>query len=395
MEEQHTSSPRYQVDQSKWYGKPPQGRCAPRLACRSWSSVLVLLVAPLLTGCAQLQGSKNFYAAHEIPGSLVAQPTSNAQQLDLTKLAVSGGAANEIIGVGDVLDVSVSAGPNHRDQWSLRVDNQGAVNLPYGIGPVPVGGQAPEEAEAVITQTGMQRGVYRAPSVSVAIKKKRTVTVTVLGAVNSPGPKTLSPNRTDLLSVLVAAGGLAPNAGTSVEIQNVVDISKAQQEAIARGGNPGTIIPTGYSLTGGSPKSVQVDLVSAVTKGSNGYFVGDGGVVMVETRDPKAVTVSGLVRKPGAIEFPMGKDFFLLDALTSAGWVSSQVADKVYVIRQSAVQGGEPSVIQCSIARAKHDPTHNIRLAAGDTVSVEHSPATVVLEALGLIRLGFNLNPFF
>lgn len=355
----------------------------------------MLLVAPLLTGCAQLQGSKNFYAAHEIPGSLVAQPTSNAQQLDLTKLAVSGGAANEIIGVGDVLDVSVSAGPNHRDQWSLRVDNQGAVNLPYGIGPVPVGGQAPEEAEAVITQTGMQRGVYRAPSVSVAIKKKRTVTVTVLGAVNSPGPKTLSPNRTDLLSVLVAAGGLAPNAGTSVEIQNVVDISKAQQEAIARGGNPGTIIPTGYSLTGGSPKSVQVDLVSAVTKGSNGYFVGDGGVVMVETRDPKAVTVSGLVRKPGAIEFPMGKDFFLLDALTSAGWVSSQVADKVYVIRQSAVQGGEPSVIQCSIARAKHDPTHNIRLAAGDTVSVEHSPATVVLEALGLIRLGFNLNPFF
>ncbi len=387
MEEQLHSFPHKDFERSQRRLERPSGSC--RLLG------LLLLLAPLLTGCAQMYGNKNFYAAHELPPSLIAHSPANAQTLDLSKLAVSAGAANETVSVGDVLDVTVSAGTNHREQWALRVDNQGAINLPYGIGPVPVAGGAPEDAEAVITQVGMQRGVYRAPSVNVAIKKKRTVTVTVLGAVNSPGPKTLSPNRTDLLSVLVAAGGLSANAGTNVEIQNVIDISQQQQEAIARGANPGTILPTGYNVSGGVPKSAKVDLVSAVTKGSNGYFVGDGGVVMVETRDPKAVTVSGLVRKPGAIDYPMGKELFLIDALTSAGWVSSQLADKVYVIRQSPTGAGEPSVIQCSIARAKHDPSHNIRLAAGDAVSVEHTPGTVALEALGLIRLGFNLNPFF
>lgn len=387
MEEQFHKYPRLNMQRIQ--------RRSPRTFGSRFLFALMAVVVPFITGCAQLYGNKNFYTAHEIPPALVAQSTPNSQTLDLSRLAVSAGAANETIGVGDVLDISVSAGPNHREQWALRVDNQGTVNLPYGIGVVPVGGTAPEEAEAAITQLGMQRGVYRAPTVNVAIKKKRTVTVTVLGAVNSPGPKTLAPNRTDLLSVLVAAGGLASNAGTNVEIQNVIDISQQQQEAIARGANPATILPTGYNVSGGSPKSAKVDLVSAVTKGNNGYFVGDGGVVMVETRDPKAVTVSGLVRKPGPVNFPLGKDFFLFDALTSAGWVSSQVADKVYVIRQSEVPGGQPSVIQCSIARAKHDPTHNIRLAAGDAVSVEHTPATVVLEALGLIRLGFNLNPFF
>lgn len=388
MEEQHS------FDISLPIARDTSRRSSRPLSSRGALGLCFLLLSSL-TGCATVYGNKNFYSAHDLPlnSPLHASATSNPQTLDLTKLAVASGTTNEVLGVGDVLDVSVSAGPGHRDQWSLRVENQGTINIPYGIGPIPVAGQAPEEVEAQITQAGMQRGVYRAPAVNVSVKRKRMITVTVLGAVNSPGVKSLPPNNTDLLSILVAAGGLAKDAGTNVEIQNVIDMSQRNQESIARGGVPGVITPTGYASGGGAPKSVRVDLVSAATKGTNGYYVGDGGVVMVEKRDLKDVSVSGLVRKPGPIEFPQGKDFYLLDALTSAGWVSTQVADKVYVIRQAPGDTGTPSVIQCSIARAKHDPSHNLRLAPGDIVTVEHSPLTVVMEALNIIRVGFNLTP--
>lgn len=373
---------------------PPKKHARHRLA--GWSLCWLLLANFCLTGCATIYGNKQFYYAHDVPpGSpLLAVATANPQTLDLSKLAIPTSNTHDVLGVGDVIDVSVSSGPGYRDQWTLRVDNQGAVNLPYGIGVIPVAGQAPEDAEAMITQAGIQRGIYRAPNVNVTIKRKRLVTVTVLGAVNNPGVKELSPNRTDLLSILVAAGGLAPDAGTNVEIQNAIDMSQRQQESIARGVNGNAITPTNFVMAGaGNGKPIRVDLVSAATKGSNGYAVADGGVVMVEKRDLKAVSVSGLVRKPGAVEYPLGKDFFLLDAITSAGWVSTQVADKVYVIRQPWNAGEQPSVIQCSLARAKHDPTHNLRLAPGDIVTVEHTPATVVMEALNIIRLGFNLNP--
>ena len=114
----------------------------------------------------------------------------------------------------------------------------------------------------------------------------------------------------------------------------------------------------------------------------------------MQKRDPKAIHVSGLVRKPGKIEFPVNQDLHLLDALALAGHTTTQVADKVYVFRNLPNQA-ERVRIQCSISKIKRSATDNIRLAPGDVVYVEHTVATVLLEALQVIRIGVtgSVNP--
>jgi hypothetical protein len=55
------------------------------------------------------------------------------------------------------------------------------------------------------------------------------------------------------------------------------------------------------------------------------------------------------------------------------------VADKVYVIRRVADRE-EPLVIRASLSEAKRNGLENLRLAAGDTVSVEQTPATALVD---------------
>ena len=133
-----------------------------------------------------------------------------------------------------------------------------------------------------------------------------------------------------------------------------------------------------------------MNLISASKAvGGNQYNVSDGGVVMVEKRDPAPIQVVGLVRDPGEYEFPIGKPLTVLGAIALADGVSNQLADKIYVIRPVA-NGGNPAVINVSIRRAKKSAKSNIILGPGDVVSVEQTPGTVFMEALQLIRFGVS-----
>ena len=65
-------------------------------------------------------------------------------------------------------------------------------------------------------------------------------------------------------------------------------------------------------------------------------------------------------------------------------------SNKVRIIRQVPGQA-EPVVIQTSIRNAKLQAAANVRLAAGDVVSVEETPATFTVEMLrSFIRFGFS-----
>jgi polysaccharide export outer membrane protein len=60
------------------------------------------------------------------------------------------------------------------------------------------------------------------------------------------------------------------------------------------------------------------------------------------------------------------------------------------VIRHAPDQP-EPLVIQVSVRAAKTDGQENLPLAPGDVVSVEQTPATVMVDVLkSFVRLGFN-----
>ena len=97
----------------------------------------------------------------------------------------------------------------------------------------------------------------------------------------------------------------------------------------------------------------------------------------------------GLVRTPNRYDFPIAEDERVTDAVALAGGTSHSVCDKVYVIRRRAT-GSDTAVIQVSLREAKRNSQANLRLSPGDAVSVEQTPATVMMEALGIVRFGLN-----
>ena len=348
-----------------------------------------------LTGCA----SSDVIPASELPGSLQAVHIENPKTLEFGRLA-NGNYNNELIAADDVLEVNVLAGLNPKDNpptMQPRVSKNGMISLPE-VGDVNVAGLDLESAESAIATACVQRQIYRRPHVTVSMKRQATNRVMVAGAVKNQGYYNLPRGSSDMLSAIVAAGGLADDAGTNVEVRNP-SIGVVRSDRIAQElGSPGDMRNVGYSqpLPAGQrsgPTMIKVDLVSATKNGQAAALLGDGSIVTVERRDPESIQVLGLVHKPGEIKYPIGTDLRLLDAISQAGWTSNQGANKVYVIRNTPRQ----IVIEASLREAKRNSNENIRLAPGDVVSVEQTPTTVMIDTLKLIRfaVGTSLNTLF
>lgn len=371
----------------------PVAKAALRSATRtSWSVPLqfrllsALLAAVLGSGCVVVPNS---YYASELPPEFIAPVNVNTKTIDFSKL--SGTPVNtEIIGLGDQLEVSISAGIATEQPlvFPVRVAKNGYGNVDT-LGPIRLAGLELDEAEVLIRNEGVRLQLYVNPRITVSMKQKKIYQIMVVGAVEEPGLKLIPASQANLLNAIFSAGGLTEEAGSNVEITNLLEHSPTQ-DAIALG-TGSEITPAGYAM--GTSHSAQVDLVKATQAGTNAYYIGDGGVVHVEKRDPKAVHVSGLVRNSGKVEFPVNEDLHLLEALSLAGHTTTQVADKVYVFRK--LPEYERIRIQCSLRKLKRDPVDNIRLAPGDMVYVEHTPATILLEALQIIRIGVtsSFNP--
>ncbi len=351
-----------------------------------------------LCGCA----STDVIQANNVPQWLQAPTIENPKTLDLSRLA-TGSYGTDTINTGDLLEVTINVSLNAKDNVTIqsKVGDNGMASLP-DVGDVPVQGLDLDTAGAAIATTCMQRQIYRNPHVTVIMKRQRTNRVLVVGAVKNPNTYHLPRGSSDLLTALTAAGFLADDAGTGIEIRNAGGIDNAVQPDRIANGLPGSnnVAQTGHSQTlptaARSSQSIRVDLVSATKGGANPYPLGDGAIVMVERRDPDPVHVMGLVTKPGKFDYPIGSELHLLDAVSNAGGVSNQGANKVYIIRKVAGQAA-PSVIEASIKHAKRNGGANLKLAPGDVVSVEQTPTTLLVDTLHMLRfaVGTSLNTLF
>jgi polysaccharide export outer membrane protein len=267
-----------------------------------------------------------------------------------------------------------------------RVAQDGTVEVPL-VGKVQVAGMELEQAEQTIAGESQARGIVRSPCITVTMKQPRMNNITVLGAVADPGVQHVPRMSSTLLAALVAAGGLSKEAGPEVEIRR----SKLSGTTPYRRGAGGEASLTGYEepLAGPAGAIFRVNLATAARDRKTPYRLEDGDVVHVLKRDVPPVSVIGLVQKPGEFEYPANRPLYFLDALALAGGVSSPVADKVLVIRRAAGQKALAN-IEVSIQSAKRGG-ENIELQPGDTVSVERTPATVVVDTLQtFFRVGFS-----
>jgi polysaccharide export outer membrane protein len=135
-----------------------------------------------------------------------------------------------------------------------------------------------------------------------------------------------------------------------------------------------------------------VDLAQSGAASAEGRKLDDRDMVMVQPREKRFIHVTGLVTKPNEFELMRDKDTRVLDAIALAGGTTSVVADKVFVIRQLPNMPS-PAVIKISIGSAKRHGEENLRLTAGDLVSVESTPATIMVDTFAkFFRFGMGLN---
>jgi len=338
-----------------------------------------------------------------LPDELRVAARINPRTIDLSRLA-GRSVGNEVVATGDVLEITIGAGLSEQDMvtFPVRVDEQGNAGLPI-IGDVQVAGLELQAAEAAIVAACIYRGLFTSPHVTATMKQRRINRVTVVGAVKTPGTFELPRNASNLLSAVVAAEGLAEDAGEHVylRVPRQPQAAASQASVPSAGGIQATGHSPGLKPSGPTPGPVGMDsqkinLTEVARAGSRGFPVPDGGVVMVERRDPEPVQVLGLVNNPGTYEFPLGKDVRVLDAIAMAGGMSNGVADKIYVIRQIGGQSN-PAVIQLSFAKAKKSRLSNMRLQPTDVVSVEQTFSTIVIDTLKTMNLGVgaSLNALF
>jgi polysaccharide biosynthesis/export protein len=348
-----------------------------------------------LTGCHQANHyyAENTFFGERFPDNMRLAERPKVLTVDMTRLA-GGAGDSDTINTGDVLEVKIAAGLSEKDQITMgaRVSDDGTIVLPE-IGTVDVAGIEPSGAESLIRTAAISKQLFYNPAVTVRFTDRRMNTVRVLGAVKNPGMKKLPPNSSDIVSALAAAEGLADDAGQFVEVRNPVVRTRIERPAIA--GDP--TLPYSHvssttsssATTAGGMEHYTIDLISAAKAGDGQYNVADGGVIMVQKRDPEVIYVQGLVRKPDRYEFPVGEDLRLLDAISLAGGISNQVANKIYIVRKTG-QEQNPKVIEISYRAATHSTDSNMLLGPGDVIKVAHTPATVMLEALNIIRFGVN-----
>ncbi|QDT56143.1 Polysaccharide biosynthesis/export protein [Caulifigura coniformis] len=347
----------------------------------------IVLACLAVCGCSQTK----VYTAKNLPAQWHAKSIPNVTTFDMTKLS-SATIPEDLIACEDVLEVTIAAGTQREDIQTMpsRVSESGEVDVLH-VGRVPVAGLDLAEAEAAITRACIDREIYRTPHVTVVMKRPKVNRITVLGAVEKPGVVELRNGNSDLLQALVEAGNLTKEAGSMVEIHHpgFRPLNNGNPR-IAEGTDAAGNQLTSYDTTAKtvSSRTLKVDLASLGSGAPTNYDLEDGAVVRVEKRDPPALQVIGLVRKPDRYEFPLGKNMRLTDAIALAGGTSNQLADKVFIIRRR--EGAEPMLVGTSIRKAKRDGNENMLLEPGDTVSIEQTPGTVFLDAIRTV--GVNLG---
>lgn len=361
---------------------------------------LTYSVVLMLTVASQIGCKSTHFTAETLPKHLQVEPTSRTNHMDIAGMVGPGTSTNEI-SPGDLLEISVASGRSDEKEnkpLQVRVTREGTVNAPP-IGPVQVAGLEAFAAEQQIAQAAIDRGIFVRPSITVQVLTPAVNRITVLGAVTEPGVKEIPKGSCDLARALAAAGGLTEEASTKVDV-----LRYSTQTFMADGTNSAAPASEGVTLASYNasaapidgaatpPRTFRIDLAQAPEKARSTYGLGDRDVVMVLPAEKQFVHVTGLVRTPNQFELPRHQDMTVMDAIALAGGVSSPVADKVFVIRRLPDMT-EPAVIQVSIREAKGDGAENLRLAAGDLVSVERTPSTVLVDSMmTMFRVGFSVG---
>lgn len=248
----------------------------------------------------------------------------------LAMTASVAGAAEIVLGSGDVIKVSVYGSPDLA--LEARVSDSGKVNFPL-IGEVAVGGLAVPAAERKIAGMLESGGYVKRAQVNILVTMIQSQQISVLGQVNRPGRYPLDGKR-NVMDMLAQAGGIGLEGGDTV-----------------------TLIRTRDGKTTRDVLDV-VQMVQAADL-SRDYDLASNDVIFVE-RAPRFY-IYGEVLRPGPVR--LERDMTVLQALSAGGGLTPRGTERGLRIKRRDAEG------KLQVIEAKQDDL----LRADDVVYVKES----------------------
>lgn len=247
------------------------------------------------------------------------------------------------VGPKDLLEISVFGA----DELSrtVRVSEDGKVTLPL-LGEVLVDGLTKSEVEKKLGQLLGEKYVQN-PQVTVFIREYQSKRVSVLGAVEKPGPYQLLGRQT-LMQIVSEAGGLTRDAGNEIVIIR--------------------------QLPDGSSTSLRISIDDLFLKGDAKLNVPmeAGDIVNIPVDKPVVVYVFGQVKNPGALQVKKSNIPTLLQAIAQAGGFTDR-ASKGGVIIKRKDEAGKEREIKVNVRSILKNKIKDVQLLENDTIYVPES----------------------
>lgn len=252
-------------------------------------------------------------------------------------------APTELVGVGDVLDISiyesgiavfgrsapaVAAGETNFDSAAkaerlppTRVSDEGTINIPY-VGELAVKGRTTAEVERQIRLA--LRGKSQNPQVLVSIREGLTNSVIIGGDVARPGRLVLPTNRESLTDVVALAGGSrgeikdmavrVQRAGVSGDFRlSDIMADPAQDIRIFPADRIALLkAPRNFSVMGGAGKAEQIAF--SAPQVSLAEAVAQAGGSNPNTGDPRAIFVFRITKGANGEDKPIVYHFNMMQA---------------------------------------------------------------------------------
>ena len=294
----------------------------------------LLLVSPVIQSVAQ--------TAVELPPGVQALGTSAPSSTEHDKATPDHDKTTStmpLIGVGDLIKVSVFGAPESDQE--MRVAADGNVSLNF-IGVVKIAGLSTYEAQESIARKLKSANYFADPQVSVFVKEYATQGVSVLGEVQKPGVYPILGSRR-LFDILSLAGGTTARAG------KVVSITHRE-----------------------SPQApILLSLDSSPTPtGQNNVEILPGDTVLVSKAG--VVYVVGDVQKPSGVVMENGSLTVLQALAVAEGPKSTASLNKARLIRKTT-DGHQDIPLQLSEMLSAKTP--DLQLQAEDIIFVPSSAA--------------------
>lgn len=248
----------------------------------------------------------------------------------LTLSAGFAGAADVLLGAGDVLKISVYGNPDLG--LETRISEAGDITFPL-VGTVALGGMSVSAAEKKIGGLLQSGGFLRKAQVNIIVTVLQSQQVSVLGQVNRPGRFPIEGKRS-VMDMLAMAGGVSADGADGVNL-----IRKRE----------------------GKTTREFIDIVDMVRNADlNRDFDVNGNDVIYVERAPRFY-IYGEVQRPGA--FRLERSMTVLQALSVGGGLTQRGTERGIRIKRRDAAG------QMQVLQAKHDD----QIQVDDVIYIQES----------------------